>query len=61
MDSPKQLNKENRMVEIPFSPTACALVTTTMLALTFYAGRWCGISWCADRLLEITEEIEKND
>ena len=31
------------MVDIPLSPTACALVTMTILALTFYAGRWCGV------------------
>ena len=31
------------MVEIPFSPTACALVTTMTLVLTFYAGRWWGM------------------
>jgi hypothetical protein len=49
------------MVILPYSPTACALVTTLILFVTFYLGRWCGISWCADRLLEITEEIEKND
>ena len=57
-DINKSKNKENRMVEIPFSPTACALVTTMMLALTFYAGRWCGIKLVMNR---IEEEIEKND
>ena len=45
------------MVEIPFSPIACALVTTMMLALTFYAGRWCGIKLVMNR---IEKEIEKN-
>jgi hypothetical protein len=45
------------MVEIPISPTACALVTTMMLALTFYAGRWCGIKLVMNR---IEEEMEKN-
>ena len=44
------------MVEIPFSPTACAFVTT-MLVLTFYAGRWCGIKLVMNR---IEEEMEKN-
>ena len=45
------------MVEIPFSPIACALVTTMMLVLTFYAGRWCGIKLVMNR---IEEEMEKN-
>ena len=31
------------MVTIPFTPLACALVTTTMLVLTFYTGRFDGI------------------
>jgi hypothetical protein len=46
------------MVEIPFSPTACAVVTTMMLALTFYLGKWCGIKQVMDY---ITKEVEKND
>jgi hypothetical protein len=46
------------MVEIPFSPTACAVVTTMMLALTFYAGRWCGIKQVMDYIMK---EVEKND
>ena len=45
------------MVEIPFSPIACALVTTMMLVLTFYAGRWCGVKLVMNR---IEEEMEKN-
>jgi hypothetical protein len=45
------------MVEIPLSPTACALVTTMMFVMTFYAGRWCGIKQVMNR---IEEEIEKN-
>ena len=49
------------MVEIPISPTACALVTTMMLALTFYLGKWCGIKWFADELMKMMKEIEKND
>jgi hypothetical protein len=55
-DTYKFKNKENRMVEIPFSPTACAFVTTKLL-LTFYAGRWCGIKLVMSR---IEEEMEKN-
>lgn len=31
------------MVEIPLSPTACAMVTTTLLIVMFYTGRWVGI------------------
>ena len=46
------------MVEIPFSPTACAVVTTTMLVLTFYVGRWCGIKTVMNFM---EKEIEKND
>jgi hypothetical protein len=49
------------MVILPFSPTACALVTTMMFALTFYLGKWCGIKWCADELMKMMKEIEKND
>ena len=48
------------MVILPFSPIACAVVTMTMIALTFYAGRWCGIKQVMNR---IGEEMEswKND
>ena len=42
-DIPKSKNKENWMVILPFSPLACALVTTMLLAVTFYAGRWWGM------------------
>ena len=45
------------MVILPFSPIACAVVTMTMLALTFYAGRLCGIKLVMNR---IEEEMEKN-
>ena len=55
-DIPKSKNKENGMVEIPFSPTACAVVTTTMLAVTFYAGRWWGMKMTMNL---IEKEIEK--
>ena len=44
------------MVEIPFSPTECALVTTTILVLTFYAGRWCGIKLVMNRIEEVMEK-----
>ena len=46
------------MVEIPFSPIPCAVVTTTMLALTFYLGKWCGIKQVMNR---IEEEMEKEE
>jgi hypothetical protein len=46
------------MVEIPFSPIPCAVVTTTMLALTFYLGEWCGIKQVMNR---IEEEMEKEE
>jgi hypothetical protein len=45
------------MVILPFSPTACEVVTTMMLVLTFYAGRLCGIKLVMNR---IEEEMEKN-
>ena len=31
------------MVILPFTPLACAVVTTTMFVLTFYVGRFFGI------------------
>jgi hypothetical protein len=48
------------MVFLPLSPIACAVVTTMVLVLTFYAGRWCGIKQVMNR---IGEEMEtwKND
>ena len=45
------------MVILPFSPIACAVVTTMVLVLTFYAGRWCGIKLVMNR---IEKEMEKN-
>ena len=45
------------MVEIPFSPIACAVETTMMLVLTFYAGRLCGMKLVMNR---IEEEMKKN-
>jgi hypothetical protein len=32
-----------------------------MLTVTFYAGRWCGVKWCADELMKMMKEVEKND
>ena len=56
-DNNKSKNKDDLMVTIPFTPLACAVVTMTMLALTFYAGRLCGIKLVMNR---IEEEMEKN-
>ena len=46
------------MVILPFSPIACALVTTMSLIVTFYVGRWCGIKTVMNFM---EKEIEKND
>ena len=48
------------MVEIPFSPTACAVVVTMMLVLTFYAGRWCGIKQVMNRIEKEMESWEND-
>ena len=45
------------MVILPFSPLACAVVTTMLLAVTFYSGRW----WGMKMMKLIEKEIEKND
>ena len=46
------------MVEIPFSPLACAVVTTILLAVAFYVGRWWGMKMTMNL---IEKEIEKSD
>ena len=46
------------MVILPFSPLACALVTTMLFAVTFYAGRRWGMKMTMNL---IEEEIEKNE
>ena len=46
------------MVIFPFSPFACAIVMTTILVITFYVGRWCGIKWMINR---IKEEMDGNE
>ena len=46
------------MVILPFSPLACALVTTPLLAVTFYAGRWWGMKM---PMHLIEKEIEKKE
>jgi hypothetical protein len=45
------------MVEIPFSPIACAIVATLMIALIFYVGKFCGMKKVMN---DIEKEIEKN-
>ena len=44
------------MVILPFSPTACALVTTMLLSVAFYAGRYWGMKLTINL---IKEEIAK--
>jgi hypothetical protein len=46
------------MVILPLSPIACALVTTSILIVTFYAGRWCGIKTVMDFM---EKEINRYD
>ena len=46
------------MVILPFSPTASALVTTMVLAVTFYSGRWWGMKMTMNL---IEKEIREND
>jgi len=44
------------MVILPFSPIACAVVTTMMLVLTFYLGKWCGIKLVMNRIEKVMEK-----
>jgi hypothetical protein len=46
------------MVTLPLSPTACALVVTMTLALTYFVGRFCGVKKVMDF---IKKEIEENE
>ena len=46
------------MVEMPFSPLACAVVTTMVLAVTFYVGRWIGIKKVMNRIEKEMKEYE---
>jgi hypothetical protein len=46
------------MVILPLSPIACALVTTSILIVTFYAGRWWGIKTVTDFM---EKELRQND
>ena len=46
------------MVILPLPPIACALVTISILIVTFYAGRWIGIKTVMNR---IEKEIGERD
>jgi len=39
-----------QIVTLPITPITFALVTTSMLALTFYVGRWFGQESIIDRI-----------
>jgi hypothetical protein len=49
------------MMILPFSPLACAVVTTMILALTFFVGRWWGIKWMINRIEEEMEECDPKE
>ena len=57
-DNNKSKNKDDPMVTIPFTPLACALVTTTMLVLTFYVGRFYGIKKVMNDMKKEMKEYE---
>lgn len=46
------------MVILPYSPIASAFVATTMFAIFFYVGKWCGIKQVMDYIMK---EVEKNE
>ena len=46
------------MVILPLSPIACALVTISILIVTFYAGRWIGIKTVMNRIEKEIKEYE---
>ena len=48
------------MVILPLSPLACAVVTTTMLMLTFYIGRYYGMKKVVDYMKKEMERDEGN-
>ena len=49
------------MVILPLSPIACALVTTSILMMTYYSGRWIGIKTVMNAIeKEIRERDEGN-
>ena len=45
------------MVTLPISPLVCSVLTTLILLVTFYFGRWCGIKTVMNFM---EKEIEKN-
>jgi hypothetical protein len=45
------------MIALPISPLICSVLTTLILIVTFYFGRWCGIKTV---LTYIEKEMEKN-
>jgi hypothetical protein len=46
------------MVIIPFSPLVCGAVTTTMIMLTFFVGRFYGIKKVMDYMKKEIERYE---
>ena len=46
------------MIILPFTPLACALVTTTMLVLTFYTGRFYGMKKVLEFMKKEMKEYE---
>jgi hypothetical protein len=46
------------MVILPLSPIACALVTTSILIVTFYSVRWWGMKMTMNRIEEEMKEYE---
>jgi hypothetical protein len=46
------------MVILPLLPIACALVTTSILIMTFYVGRWVGIKTVMNRIEEEMKEYD---
>jgi len=56
-DTPKNQKGVTSMITLPISPLVCSVLTTLILIVTFYCGRWCGIKLVMNR---IEEEMEKN-
>ena len=49
------------MVTLPISPFVCSVLTSLILIVTFYAGRWCGIKrvvCCIEKEIEKYESEE---
>ena len=58
VEHPKNQKGVTSMITLPISPLICSVLTTLILIVTFYFGRWCGIKTV---LTYIEKEIEKND